>query len=157
MGPVALYDGRPKEYIYGKQTASDSLEKLVHNGVVYSDTINSPGSGMLVIDTTGPIPWDFTTPERIYGIELYVIGSEQVSGATDYRHYTGAVKNIGGTLSIVGAGFTEIVIAQDAALWNASITVSSSGASLQVKISNAANQRITLAARYEIISNGMLP
>jgi hypothetical protein len=114
-------------------------------------------AGQLFIDPLVPILFDFPTPNRIYGIELYVVGSEEVSGSTDYRHYTGAVKNIAGALSLVGAGFTEIVVAQDASLWTATIMVGAGGTDLAVKINNNANNRITLAARYEIISNGMLP
>jgi hypothetical protein len=128
----------------------------VHNGVIYSRPINPSSAGQLFIDPFAPILWDFPTPNRIYGIELYVVGSEQGSGSTDYRHYTGAVKNIGGTLAIVGAGFTEIVIAQDASLWSAAIAVGVGGTDLAIKINNLANQPISLAARYEIISTGML-
>jgi hypothetical protein len=114
-------------------------------------------AGQLFIDPGTPILFNFPTPNRIYGIELYVVGAEEVTGSTDYRHYTGAVKNIAGVLSIVGAGFTEIVIAQDASLWTAAIAPGASGTDLAIKINNNANNRISLAARYEIISNGMLP
>ena len=154
MGPLAAYDGRPKEYIYGKQTDADG-DKFVHNGVLYTGPIAPTLNSELYIDLAGPIGFDFPTPERIYGIEIYTIGSSR-NNDVDYRIYTGAVKNISGTLSIVGAGFTEIVSAQDSSLWPTP-TISTFGNTLQIKISNSsATDPISVAARYEIISNGLM-
>ena len=50
--------------------------------------------------------------------------------------YSGAVKNIGGTVSIVGTGFTEITLAQDTAIWYSLPTFSITHGSLIINIVN---------------------
>jgi hypothetical protein len=108
-----------------------------------------------MIDPNNSYNFSFSTSDRIYGIELYLIGSEITSQNVDYRTYTGAIKNIAGTLSLVGSGFTELVSAQDASLWTANITIS--GTDLDVQITNIAGNPIVVSGRVEIVSNNILP
>ena len=71
--------------------------------------------------------------------------------------YSGAVKNIAGTVSIVGTGFTEITLAQDSEIWVSTPTFTvSGGITLTINIVNNKANQIAVAARVEIISDGLL-
>ena len=130
-------------------TTFDS-HNIIHNSEI---TVSSTVS--LMIDPNNSYNFSFSTSDRIYGIELYLIGSEITSQDVDYRTYTGAIKNIAGTLSLVGSGFTELVSAQDASLWTANITIS--GTDLDVQITNIVGNPIVVSGRVEIVSNNILP
>ena len=89
----------------------------------------------------------------MYGVEIYLVATEEGTGDCDYRLYTGAIKHIGGVATLVGPGFTEIISAQDSNLFNAVINAASSPERLQVVIINQSPSKdIQVAARINTIT-----
>jgi hypothetical protein len=110
------------------------------------------GFDELYIELTNPYYFD-VLQNKVYGIEIYLVATEQSSGDCDYRLYTGAIKNIGGVATLVGPGFTEIISAQDANLFRAVINAASTPERLQVIIINQSPAKdIQVAARINTIT-----
>jgi hypothetical protein len=146
----------PNEVVYSRHQNITTGVKQAHSNILYSDPISAFGSAGLKIDIVNNKSFEFNTVDRIYGIQIYMIGSAGVSNEVDYRMYSGAVKNIAGTVSIVGNGFTEITLAQDSVLWVSIPTFTISGAILLINIANNTSDQIAIAARVEIISDGLI-
>jgi hypothetical protein len=127
-----------------------------HSNILYTDPLTGYSNANLLINVAQNKSFDFNTQNRVYGIQIYIVGSQQTTNSVDYRMYSGAVKNIGGTVSIVGSGFTEITLAQDLVLWVSTPTFTISGTSLLINIVNNTSRQITVAARVEIISDGLI-
>jgi hypothetical protein len=145
-----------KEVVYSRHQNAPTGVKQAHSNILYSDPIAGFSSAGLKIDIANNKSFEFNTVNRIYGIQIYMIGSAETSNEVDYRMYSGAVKNIAGTVSIVGNGFTEITLAQDSVLWTSVPTFTISGAILIINIANNTSNQIAVAARVEIISDGLL-
>jgi hypothetical protein len=67
----------------------------------------------------------------------------------DYRRYEGAIKNIGGTTSLVGV-VTEITITQDTSLFSCSITADNTNDSLSIAVTNSSANTIKCLATVDI-------
>jgi len=147
----------PNEVVYSRHQNMTTGVKQSHSNILYTNPISAFGNANLFIDVANNTSFDFNTNNRIYGIQIYMIGSEKNSNEVDYRMYSGAVKNINGNISIVGTGFTEITLAQDSALWVSTPTFTvSGGITLVINIANNVANQIAVAARVEIISDGLI-
>jgi hypothetical protein len=144
-----------KEVVYSRHQNGTTGVKQSHSNILYTDPIPPMGSDNLYIEY--PTKELAFSSNRVYGLQIYVIGSVANSHEVDYRMYSGAVKNVGGTVSIVGTGFTEITLAQDTAIWVTLPTFSIAHGTLVINIaSNTAGDSIAVAARVEIISDGLI-
>ena len=145
------------EVVYSRHQNTPTGVKQSHSNILYTNAITGSGNANLLIDVANNTSFDFNTEDRIYGIQIYIIGSEKTTNDVDYRMYSGAVKNIAGTVSIVGTGFTEITLAQDSEIWVSTPTFTvSGGITLTINIVNNKANQIAVAARVEIISDGLL-
>ena len=145
----------PNETVYSRHQNGATGVKQSHSNILYTDPIPPFGNDNLYINYPSE-EFKFNTANRIYGLQIYVIGSVANSHEVDYRMYSGAIKNIGGTISIVGTGFTEITLAQDSAIWVSLPTFTIAHGALIINIANNASDSIAVAARVEIISDGVL-
>jgi len=145
----------PKEIVYSRHQNGATGVKKSHSNILYADPIPPFGNDNLFIEYPTK-DFSFSTANRAYGLQIYVIASVANSHEVDYRMYSGAVKNIGGTVSIVGTGFTEITLAQDTSIWYSLPTFSIVHGSLIINIVNNTSDSIAVAARVEIISDGLL-
>jgi hypothetical protein len=59
----------------------------------------------------------------------------------DYRRYEGAIRNIGGTTSIVGV-VTEITITQDSSLFTCAVTADNTNDALSIAVTNSGSNTI---------------
>jgi hypothetical protein len=83
-----------------------------------------------------------TVPNNsVVAFSVNLVIQDDTNQNVDYRRYEGAIKNIGGTTSIVGV-VTEITITQDASLFTCAVTADNTNDALSIAVTNSGSNTI---------------
>jgi hypothetical protein len=94
------------------------------------NTVPNGSTGTILYTDGSSTEISLSTTGIAAGFEIHLVASES-NGKISFRKYEGAIKNVGGTVSIVGS-ITELIVAEDLDLVRVSISVS--GTSLRVSV-----------------------
>jgi hypothetical protein len=83
-----------------------------------------------------------TVPNNsVVAFTVNLVIQDDTNQNVDYRRYEGAIKNIGGTTSIVGV-VTEITITQDSSLFTCAVTADNTNDALSIAVTNSGSNTI---------------
>jgi hypothetical protein len=91
-----------------------------------------------------------TVPNNsVIGFVANLVVQDDTNQNVDFRRYEGAIRNIGGTTSLVGV-ITEITITQDLSLFTCSVTADNTNDALSISVTNSSSNTIKCLATVDI-------
>jgi hypothetical protein len=124
-----------------------SSNDMQYGKVLAKYAIASASTQTLNLNTSGD---RITVPNNsVVAFTVNLVVQDDSNQNVDYRRYEGAIKNIGGTTSLVGV-VTEITITQDTSLFSCSITADNTNDSLSIAVTNSSANTIKCLATVYI-------
>jgi hypothetical protein len=91
-----------------------------------------------------------TVPNNsVVAFTVNLVIQDDTNQNVDYRRYEGAIRNIGGTTSIVGV-VTEITITQDSSLFTCAVTADNTNDALSIAVTNSGSNTIKCLGTVDI-------
>ena len=91
-----------------------------------------------------------TVPNNsVIGFVANLVVQDDSNQNVDYRRYEGAIKNIGGSTSLVGV-VTEISVTQDTSLFTCAVTADDTNDALSIAVTNSSANTIKCLATVDI-------
>jgi hypothetical protein len=112
---------------------------MQHGKVMAKFAIASASTQTLNLNTSTD---RITVPNNsVVAFTVNLVIQDDTNQNVDYRRYEGAIKNIGGTTSIVGV-VTEITITQDSSLFTCAVTADNTNDALSIAVTNSGSNTI---------------
>jgi hypothetical protein len=112
---------------------------MQHGKVMAKFAIASASTQTLNLNTSTD---RITVPNNsVVAFSINLVIQDDTNQNVDYRRYEGAIKNIGGTTSIVGV-VTEITITQDSSLFTCAVTADNTNDALSIAVTNSGSNTI---------------
>jgi hypothetical protein len=112
---------------------------MQHGKVMAKFAIASASTQTLNLNTSTD---RITVPNNsVVAFTVNLVIQDDTNQNVDYRRYEGAIRNIGGTTSIVGV-VTEITITQDSSLFTCAVTADNTNDALSIAVTNSGSNTI---------------
>jgi hypothetical protein len=124
-----------------------SSNDIQHGKVMAKYAIASASTQTLNLNTATD---RITVPSNsVIGFIAHLIAQDDSNQNVDFRRYEGAIKNIGGTTSLVGV-VTEITVTQDISLFTCAVTADNTNDALSIAVTNSVANTIKVLATVNI-------